>query len=841
MVTAMATAMGAAVLAAASLMAAAPASAAPTAFDPRPLDAGALLDRIERLGVVGSVLYVAAHPDDENTRLIAWLVGERGLRTAYLSMTRGGGGQNLIGTEQAEMLGVVRTGELLAAREIDGAEQRFARTRDFGYSKTPDETLRIWGRDAALADMVWTIRALRPDVIITRFDTQGPNHGHHTASALLAHEAFDAAADPKRFPEQLTHARPWQPARLFENKSHWRITPETDTSQWLKLDVGAYDPLRGVGFGEIAAHSRTMHKSQGFGSAPQRGSVTEFLTPEKIAPKAGPAPKPGDDPLAGLDFGWSRFEGTERLAATLAKAAAEFDPRAPHAILPVLADAHRLMETVPDPHWRAVKTAELEQVMAAAAGLWLEATAAAPSVQPGEAVEVTFTALYRNPAPVKLTAVQTTLGERAEPADLGLTRNAPTEVKRAIAVPAEHPLSIPHWLARRPTAALYTIPEQTERDRPDTPAAIRARFDVEIAGRAMQFERPVEFTRTDAVQGERRHPLEVLPPVTATFTAPGVALPVGEPSRVRITLHSTAPKPVAGTLRLTAPPGYTVEPASVDVALSPDAPERGVDVQVTANPGAKPGALRAAVEIAGRAWAFGRDVIDYPHLPRRTVLHPAEMRLSPVELTRGPSRIGYLPGPGDKVADALRQVGYTVEEIDVEAVASDDLSRFDAIVTGIRAYNAHPRLLALHDRLMAYVARGGRLIVQYNTNNRFNPLDGAIGPHPFTIGRDRITDEGAPLVAVDPKHPALTTPNRLGPADFADWVQERGLYFAETADPRYHAVFRGNDPGEKPLIGGLIVARHGDGVFVYTGLSFFRQLPAGVPGAFRLFANLLAL
>lgn len=812
--------------------------AAPTPFERQPLDAGALLDRIERLNTVGSVLYVAAHPDDENTRLIAWLVGERGLRTAYLSMTRGGGGQNLIGTEQAEMLGVVRTGELLAARGVDGAEQRFTRTRDFGYSKTPDETLRIWGRDAALSDVVWAIRAFRPDVIITRFATTGRNHGHHTASAILAHEAFDAAADPKRFAEQLEYAAVWQPARLFENKSHWRITPDTDTSQWLELDVGTFDPLRGVGYGEIAAHSRTMHKSQGFGSSPQRGAVREYLTPEKVA--GGAAPKPGDDPFTGLTLDWSRFEGTAALSRALTEAAAEFDPRAPHRSLAKLAEAHRLMQAVPDAHWRAVKLAELEQVMAACAGVYLEATAAAPAARPGETVTVKLSALSRSPSAVLWTGADVAPGAPAPPMDETLVAGKAHAVEVAVDLPADL-LTRPHWLREQPTSARYTISDQTLRDRPDTPAALQARFALTIGAVPMRFVVPVQFTRTDAVLGERRQALEVLPPVTATFAAAGTVLPVGETGKVRITLHTTADGPQKGVLSLRAPKGYTLRPAHMSFELSGKAPEKGFDVSITAEADARAGALRAEVEAGGRTWTLQRQVVDYDHLPQRTILSPAEMRLVPVELKRGPTRIGYLPGPGDKVAEALRLVGYTVEEIDVDTVAEGDLSRFDAVVTGIRAYNKHPRLVALHGRLMAYVKGGGRLVVQYNTNNRFNPLDGPIGPHPFSITRDRITDETAALSAVDPKHPVLTTPNALGPDDFAGWVQERGLYFAGDADPKYQRIFRGHDPGEEPLDGSLLVARHGKGVFVYSGLSFFRQLPAGVPGAFRLFANILAL
>lgn len=818
--------------------------------------AGELQKRIDRLSVVGSVLYIAAHPDDENTRLIAWLVGQRGLRTAYLSMTRGGGGQNLIGTEQAELLDVVRTAELLAARSIDGAEQRFTRMRDFGYSKNPEETLAIWGHDEALADVVWTVRSFRPDVIITRFDTAGPNHGHHTASALLAAEAFDAAADATRFPTQLAFASAWKADRLLENKSHWRMTPETDTSAFIKAQVGTYDPLIGASYGEVAAHSRTMHKSQGFGAAPDRGPIVEYFSPLK-----GTAPAPADDLLAGLDLTWKRFAGTEKLAATLARAAAEFRPRDPAAVLPILAEAHALMATVPDAHWRAVKTAELEAVMLACAGLWLDATAVAPAVAaapiiapvgipavaPGGQLPVTLTAHARAPGAARLTKlIGVTLdpGPPVPAAALAPAANlagTPWTTPITLNIPTDHRLSLPHYLARPSGPARNEIDAQQLRDLPDLPGVLRATFTVEIAGRRFTVDRTIEAPRTDAVLGERRQPVEVLPPVTATFDSPAIVLPRGETSRVRITLHGTTGEAIEGKLTLRAPAGYAIEPATVPFTVNAKAPERSIEVRVTPRDDATPGPLLAEVAIGNQRYSWQRAVIDHDHLPRRTVLRPAVLDLAPIDLKRGPTRIGYLHGPGDTVAAALRQVGYTVEDISIADIAGGDLSRFDAIVTGIRAYNTHERLLALHEPLMAYVARGGRLIVQYNTNNRFNPLEFALGPWPFSIGRDRVTDENAAMVATNPEHPALTRPNRLTPADYTGWVQERGLYFAEGIDPRYESVFAINDPGETPLPGSLIVARHGKGVFVYTGLAFFRQLPAGVPGAFRLFANLMAL
>ncbi|MCA9541332.1 MAG: PIG-L family deacetylase, partial [Myxococcales bacterium] len=698
---------------------------------------GELLRAIENLRSVGSVLYVAAHPDDENTRLIAWLVGQRGLRVGYLSLTRGGGGQNLIGDEQAELLGVVRTGELLAARQIDGAEQFFSRARDFGYSKSADEALRIWNREAVLSDVVRAIREFRPDVIITRFDDQPPNHGHHTASALLAAEAFTEAAESGRFFGVLPA---WQADRLLYNQSHWRITPQTDTSKWLRLDVGTYDPRIGRSYGEVAAASRSMHKSQGFGAAPDAGAAVEYFTP-----LAGHDFGDNLDPLSGLKLGWERFAGTEKLDAALAAAVVAFDPHAPQKALPRLAEAHALMAKVPDEGWRALKTAALDQVMADCVGLWLTARAEAPAVAPGRTIGVEVVAQTRLPAAVELVGV--TINGQPVPGMAGKLAE-PTQVsgKLAVAVPADAPLSQPHWLRAPPLPALYDIADRSVAAA--AAPALNARFDLRIAGQPVTLTRPVEYAWTDAVAGERRHPVEVLPAVTATFDRAAVMLPKGEPAHVRVALQASVAQAGSGTLRFAAPPGYRVEPAQINFALTEAGAEQAAEVIVSAEPGAKPGTI--AFTIDGQP-AWQRAVLDHAHLPRQTVLRPAKLDLVPLELARGPSHIAYVPGSGDHVAEALRQVGYQVEEIGEEAIAAGDLSRFDALLMGIRAYNTHPRLVALHAPLMAYVAAGGRLIVQYNTNNRFNPLDGPLGPAPFAIGRDRITDETAELRAVDPK------------------------------------------------------------------------------------------
>lgn len=799
-------------LLACGLLAGAPGRAEPPA-------SGRLLRDIENLRVVGSVLYVAAHPDDENTALLSWFANQRGLRTTYLSLTRGGGGQNLVGSEQSELLGVVRTGELLAARTIDGAEQRFTRLRDFGYSKSAEESLAFWGHDEALADVVRVIEELRPDVVVTRFPTEGPTHGHHLASARLAVEAFEVAA--------------WKPLRVVRNVSTWTLPDDTDTSAWLTVDIGGWDPLLGLSAGEIAATSRTMHKSQGFGAAPRVGPLVEHF--EWLA---GAPLDPKGDLFDGVSTGLDRFPGTRRLDRALQLAADRFDPRAPHTVLPHLARAHALLDDLPDETWRERLRQELERVMAECAGLWLTARTDRAAVTPGGTLEVRLTALARAPAEVVLRGVRLEPGGAVDGAPLSPGR--PWSATVPLQVPTDHPLTIPHWLAEPPTAARYTVSEPARRTAPDTEASLQVAFDLTVAGRELTLRRPVDHAWTDPVHGERRHPVEVLPPATASFDAAALVIPRGDETTARLVLRATS-EPTAATLRLVAPPGVTVEPTVLPVDLAPGR-EHVVEVRLRARPDAGPGTVEAHLDVGGTTWSHRQDVVDLPHLPRRTVLRPSSLAVAPIDLDRGPvHRIGYLPGSGDEVGRALRGLGYEVEEIDEDTVAAGALDRFDAVVLGVRAFNTRPRLLALRDRLDAWVARGGRLLVQYNTNNRFDPLEDSVGPAPLRIGRGRVTDETAAMTPVDPSHPALRTPNRLGSEDFEGWVQERGLYFAESWDEAWQPVFSVADPGEAPQLGSTLVLRHGDGVVVYTGLSFFRQLPAGVPGAHRLLANLLAL
>ncbi len=809
-------------------------------------DAARVQLALRRLGVVGRVLYVAAHPDDENTILLAYLQNVALVRTAYLSMTRGDGGQNLVGSEQGPELGLIRTQELLAARRIDGAEQFFTRARDFGFSKSPDETLRLWGKDAVLADTVAVIRRYRPDVIITRFPAEKTDtHGHHTASAMLAVEAFRAAADPKFHPEQLVGGiEPWQARRLLWNKSTWNSKPGEDLSSFIKLDVGTFSPLLGVSMGELAADSRSMHKSQGFGVARTRGPIAEYF---KVLADAAPTSVKSKTPsvFAGLDLSWGRFKGAASLRGLTEKAARAFDPTAPYASIPALLAIDRALDGVPEPSYRAQKKREVADLVLACAGLFVEATAAAPDVAPGQSLDVVASVIDRAPTKVTLDEIVFPF----EPATaVGKVVAAPTadgaaaalELKRSFVVPATAVPTTPYWLAVPPDPGVYHA-DLALIGAPENEPALAVTFRLTIAGRAFTVVRAVQHKWTDPVMGERYRPVEITPVISVRPDAGVLMFPDGAAHALAVRLTAGAPN-VAGVVRPTPPAGWVVEPATAPFSLPRKGAIATVTFAVRPAAGAKPGVLKVVAEVGGAMLGRGVVTIDHPHIPIQTWLVDADVRLVPVALVKGGTRIGYVPGPGDEVPASLRRVGYEVTLLDDATLSAASLARFDAVVTGVRAFNISERLRAAgtHSALMTYVEAGGTLVVQYNTNNRLAPLSEPLGPWPFDIGHDRVTDETAAVAFASAAHPALTTPNALTAADFAGWIQERGLYFAGKWDPRYQTVLSMHDPDEPPLAGSILWARHGKGTFVYTGLAFFRQLPAGVPGAFRLFANLLA-
>jgi len=813
---------------------------------------------LHRLGVAGSVLYVAAHPDDENTSLLAYLANGAQVRTAYLSLTRGDGGQNLIGSEQGPALGLIRTQELLAARRIDGAEQFFTRARDFGFSKNPEETLRIWGRDAVLADVVAVIRRFRPDVIITRFSPEpADTHGHHTASAMLALEAFHAAADPKFHPEQLTGGvTPWQARRILWNRSTFSLKPTDDVSRDVKLDVGGYNPLLGESYGEMAADSRSMHKSQGFGVARNRAPIIEYFhlldsadPKEKAAGKVGA----GDGGLfARIDTSLKRFGGAAKLRGLVEQANAKHDFTEPHKLLPNLAQIDAALGEIPDATWRAEKQREVRDLVAACAGLFLEATAADFRAAPGTAIEVTATALARSPVAVKLDEIRFPFEPaRAVAAALDTPGKAggaakAFELKASVKLPADLPPTTPYWLETPPDAGLYHA-DPALIGLPERGSPVEVTFAFTVDGRHFTATRAVAYKWTDPVMGERYRPFEVTPAVSVRLDTNVVMFPRGTAQTVLVHLVAGVPS-ATGVLRVEVPAGWTVDVPARRFALGAVGSEAvfpvGLYPNASGGPHPAPVVARFVAEVGGVREARGVVRIEHSHIPIQTYLVPSEVRLVPLDLVTGDKRIGYIPGPGDEIPASLRQVGYQVTILNEEALAgaAPALAHVDAIVVGVRAFNTDAWLRSerVNTLLMSYVNNGGTLVLQYNTNNRLAPLTTELGPWPFQIGQKRVTDETAPVTSTPATHPALTSPNPIGAADFDGWVQERGLYFADKWDPHYETPLSMHDPGEPAQAGSLLWARYGKGTFVYTGLAFFRQLPAGVPGAYRLFANLLA-
>ena len=788
---------------------------------------GAQLERLlDRLLVVGNVLYVAAHPDDENTRLLSFLSNGLLVRAGYLSVTRGDGGQNLIGPELGPELGLIRTQELLAARATDGAEQLFTRARDFGYSKSPEESLGIWGHDVLLADTVLAMRRFRPDVVITRFSPErAETHGQHTASARLAVEAFTKAADPSYMPDA-EHRRlgPWKAKRLVWNPFSGPGS-EAELAGLPRLDVGGYDPWLGTSYGELAADSRSNHKSQGFGMARRRGPFNEYFRLLAGEPMQ-------TSPLDGLVLDWSRVPGTERLVAELRRARADFRPGTPETALPGLLAARAELVRLPANPWKEQKLAELELAILASAGLYAEVVADRPTTTPGATVPVTLTVLLRRPAKVSLVSARAAGRELSGGRPLAM--GEPVEVKQGLSLGADARLTGPAWLELPATAGLYPVRDPGQAGIPEEPAPVEAELVFAFGDQTLTIRRPVTFKWVDPVLGERYRRLEVIPAVTVDPSEPLLVFPDTAPRALEVTVRSVGG--ATGTLALETPAGFAVTPAKAPFTLEAGG-EQTLRFEVTPPKGEATGVLRAVATVGGKRFDRGLRRIEYAHIPIQTWLPPAEVKLTRVDMRHVRRRIGYVPGPGDAVPSALRQAGYEVTPLTLVELREQPLTPYDAIVFGVRAFNVEPKLASLHAKLMAYVEAGGTVLVQYNTSNWISKAPPNLGPFPFTIGQGRVTDEGAVVEAV--ADPILAGPNRIGPDDWRSWVQERGLYFAETWDERYAAPLAMHDPGEPPLRGSLLVGRHGKGVFIYTGLAFFRQLPAGVPGAFRLFANLV--
>ncbi len=805
-----------------------------------PVPGAALAHELRSFGELGSVLYIAAHPDDENTQLITYLARGRGYRTAYLSITRGDGGQNEIGPELGEKLGLARTYELLAARGLDGGQQFFTRALDYGFSKDYREALSTWDRQQVLGDVVRVIRTFQPDILITRFSPEpSTTHGHHTASAVLAIEAFKLAGDPKAFPEQLATLRPWQPKRILQNGRGFggRGGPAVPADA-VKIEAGGDDPVTGESYASIAARSRAMHKTQAFGNfgVPVGGSHVETFT----LLGGEPATK---DILDGVDTTWARFPGGAEIESLTSSAITAFQPENPSASIPALLAIRQRLHALTTTPVIIEKERQLDHIVQECLGLSVATTAPFAEVVPGESLPLHHRVVESSHFPVRWKATRYPLLHQETKFDLALTPGTPQERDAKPTLPKGTPPTHPYWLRLESTAGMFRVDDTSLIGHALNPPAFPVEEIFEVGGQELVVaDQPVTPVATEnAAQAQR--PLVVIAPASLHFLsevqlfAPGATRPV-------VVEVTAARANVQGSLHLDLPEGWHSSPSQQKFDLPGTGAKTRLSFSVTAPKQPASTEIRAVAKINGENFDEQRVVINYAHLPLLLLQSPARLRVVALDLATRGQHVGYIPGAGDATVEDLEQMGYSVTTLALVDFTPEKLHTFDAIVLGVRASNENPALAKNISLLLSYVENGGTLIAQYNWPNGLRTA--TLGPYPLSILGDapkyRVTDEHSPVTFLAPDSPVLTTPNRIGPADFQGWVQERGAYFPSTWDKEhYTAVLGMSDPGEPPLQSSLLVAHYGRGYFVYTGLAFFRQLPAGVPGAFRLFANLVSL
>lgn len=797
-----------------------------------------ILHRIEKLQNPLRVLYLAAHPDDENTRMISWLANDVGAQTAYLSLTRGDGGQNLIGTELGAQLGVLRTQELMQARKIDGGQQFFSRAVDFGYSKTPEETFEQWDRQQVLSDVVRVIRQFQPQIIITRFPPdRRAGHGHHTASAMLALEAFEKAADPEYFKELELGA--WQVDRIFWNHSSW-WEPNIDSlaaqdDAYYVVDVGSYLPKLGLSCNELASHSRSQHKSQGFGVSVARGSQKEYL-------KLMKGECNGSSIFSGLPQSWSQKEQVD-LEKQLGDIVAQFDLNAPYKSAYSLMDLYERLATK-DNRWQALR-AELAAIIADCLGLKVELLAEEEYAVPGESLNLEFRAISRSPLKLRIHDFTAHIGKPKEH-DVayykGLENNE-LFIKDFKYTLDESAYSQPYWL-KEDYEAMFTVKDKSLIGRAENKPSLSFPVAIALDDRRFEMTVPVRYKFSDRVEGEIERPLMIVPPLTVDVRNSKLFFLNDDAQELEVDFRAFK----EGDYQIEViSEGWAISPSQFELSFEAKHSIKTKVLKVAPKLGAAPASLTLMLKEASsqvgesyRMKPLQKLVeIDYPHIDKRMILEDPAIRLLPLNLKKRGQRVAYIKGAGDKVPEAIMQMGYQLDILDENGLREADLSQYQAVVIGIRAYNTQDWLFNRKDQLLEYVENGGNMIVQYNTRSRsFQGADFA--PYPFTISRERVTEENAKVRFALADHPVLNEPNDLSQADFDNWVQERGLYFAREWDQAYRAPLAWHDKGEPDRLGGLLLAHYGKGAFIYTGISFFRELPAGVTGAYRLMANLIS-
>lgn len=811
-----------------------------TVYGQRPIESSAdIYQEIKKLKVLSNVLYIAAHPDDENTRLIAWLENEALTRTAYLSLTRGDGGQNLIGSEKGDAMGLLRTQELLEARKIDGAEQFFSRAIDFGYSKTAEETFSKWDKEGVLADVVYTIRKFQPDVIITRFPPDSrAGHGHHTASAILAEMAFELAADESAFPEQLEKVQVWQAKRILWNTSVWwdKQLPEkaADEKDYIKIDIGTYNPVLGLSYSEIAADSRSQHKSQGFGSSRSRGSQIEYLKHSK-------GKKAKSDLFEGIDQSWSRIKNGKNIEELIDEILNDYNLGKPESSIDQLIELYKRIEKLEKSIYTEEKLESIKNIIKAAAGIHVQFNSDKYIIASNEAQNIEGRAIFinRSNIPIQLIAVSPDLDSSFK--NINLKNNIP--FSSSFKVNINPSISNPYWLTEleeAKQAAEKKINYDPLKRRmnlhglPENEPLLEFKYTIVINEQEFTFKEKADYQWTDRVDGELHRDIIASPNITVNPSKNVYLFTNSNSQEIELIVESHTEN-VLETIKLIAPENWTVEPNYHAVKFEKAGEQKSFTFTVSP-PSSSSEAILKFYTQQGPARQIQH--INYPHIKPQVLYPLCQVKAVKMDIKNTAKTVAYIQGSGDDVDQYLEQLGLNVTSIKANDLALIDLNKFDCIILGIRAYNTEEELISGNIFLNKYVEDGGNLIIQYNTNRGLKTEQ--LGPLPFKISRNRVTDEFADVKFLDHNHPVLNKPNKIDRSDFDFWVQERGLYFASEWDENFTPILSWNDAGEEAQTGGLIIGKYGKGHVIYTGISFFRQFPAGVAGSYRLMSNLIS-
>ncbi|MBX2932123.1 MAG: PIG-L family deacetylase [Chitinophagaceae bacterium] len=804
--------------------------------------------QLKKLNVLGSVLYIGAHPDDENNYLLPYLAKEKLYRTAYLSLTRGDGGQNLIGNEQGIELGLIRTQELLAARKIDGSEQYFTRAYEFGFSKSSDESLKMWDKEKVLADVVWVIRKYQPDIIINRFPPdKRAGHGHHASAAIIAEEAFTAAADATKFPEQLKQGvQIWQAKRIVWNTFNFGNNNTTNNNQ-LKIEIGNFNPLLGNSYGEIGGIARSMHKSQGEGRPQRKGIITEYF-----AYVNGDSLK--NDLMDGVNTHWSRINGTEKIQQAINTIINNFNFDNPSLSVPALVNVYNTLQKLPKNNWTTFKAAEVQQLIMQCSSLFAEATSNTEYAVQGEKINVSFFVNNRLDNNIQLKKISLHINNHSFDSvfHLALNKNENYQFVKDFIIPTNAPITQPYWLEQPMQNNMFQINGYANTGEAENKPAYTAQFIFNIAGTDFIYNAPLQYKYVHPVRGEVYQPVIVTTPITVALT-PNVILTnvvnnntnISKPIihvqykslinkqnvAVHIALHQGDKIIYTKDTIQSLKEGVTYQFQAAVNNIFNTAYENNITASVSLN-----------INHATTTYTQNVRNITYDHIPNQHYFFRDNAQIITESVNAKPLKVGYIEGAGDKVPEALEQLGCSVTLLSEKDINITTLQQFDAVVTGIRAYNIHEYLTDKNGVLNEYIKNGGNLIVQYIKANKIGNKTISSGPYHFIVNsRSRVTEENAAINFLLPNHAVLNYPNLIGYTDFDNWVQERSTYQAEQLDKNFETILSMQDTGEPASNGSLIIAKYGKGNFVYCGLVLFRQLPAGNIGAYRLLANMLAL